>query len=367
MGVIGWLVAFFSLTANCLAQVGGETTSLDSSTNGITFKKLPSVEVVLDNEPKPIELKLDVLRAEVAYELVVYIINNSSAEFLPVKASTSCNCVIGAIPNSSIEPGGKGPIVIRLKPKKNSSELRQLVRVESSDGRFVDLNIKANVNRDFLVSQNEFQISKDKIPGEFAIELKPQYPDVILESVRVQFQRNLFNVPNVLLKEGNISLRLQPSPSFDDRVSKEITEVLYSVKDSNIKHNQSIELRFKSDEVTAKPRIVVMKHEGDTDQGRAIEKLSVQGEVTLHNLPTNHGLQTESRFHLRFQDEDLAVSGNVVSISPTEITGAAKVKFRFEVDRERFAEQSKLRSWVPVSMEIGTFNIYGVKFVFVDG
>jgi hypothetical protein len=365
LGVIGWLVAFLSLTVTCLAQVGGETTSLDSSTNGITFKKLPSVEVVLDNEPKPIELKLDVLRADVAYELVVYIINNSSAEFLPVKASTSCNCVVGAVPSSSIEPDEKGPIVVRLKPKKYSSQLRQLVRVEGSDGRCIDLNIKADVNPDFVVSRSEFQVSKDNSRTEIDLELVPMYPNIVLESVRVQFQSSLFRAASIIPKDGKLKLKLEPTSSFDRSVTKEFLEVYYSLSDDNRNYSQSIELRFKSNAVTAKPRIVVLKQESDTEEAKANEKLNVQGELSLHQLPTNHDLQTESKLLLKFEPGDEVVNGAILSVLPTGIEGTAKVKFRIEVDRKEVAEHVKLRNWVPVSIEIGAFKVSGIKFVFV--
>lgn len=365
LGVIGWVVAFFSLTVICIAQVGGETTPLDSSTKGITFQKLPSIEVVLDNELKPIELKLDVLRADVAYEQVVYIVNKSSADFLPVKASTSCNCVVGAVPSASIKPDGKGPIVVRLKPKKYSTQLRQLVRVEGSDGRCIDLNIKAVVNPDFVVSRSEFQVSKDNSRTEFELELVPMYPNVVPESVRVEFQSSLFRTSPIIQTDGKLKLKLEPTSSFDGSVTKEILEVYYSVRDDNRSYSQSIELRFKSNAVTAKPRIVVLKHEDDIEEVEANENLNFQGELTLHHLPTNHDLQPESKLLLKFAPGDEVVHGQILSVLSTGIEGTAKVKFRVEVDRKEIAEHVKLRNWLPVSIEIGAYKVSDINFVFV--
>ncbi len=254
---------------------------------------------------------------------------------------------------------------MRIKSKKYSSQLRQLVKVEGSDGRHLDLNIKADVKPDFILSQSEFRVSRESNADELDLELIATHPDIDLDSVGVQLQSGRFKASSIQTIDGKLKLKLVPASSFDSSVTKEILDVFYSMGDGNRKHSQSIELRFKSDEISAKPRMVVLKEESDAEKNKTRDKSYVQGELTLHNLPTNHDLQAESKMLLKFENKDEVVQGQILHVLPTGTEGTAKIQFRIQVGRKVIAEHVKLRNWVPVSIEIGAYKISDVKFVFV--
>ena len=236
---------------------GKRPRSLDSLTPGVVFEKLPAVRADATIAKMDAVLDLGELRSGKNYEVEVNLVNNRSEPLKPVRATTSCNCVVGSIESLEILPGKQGSLFLRFRA--GEQDLKHLARLEFDGQLFFDINLKGKVKLGFASSHDS--IILEGLHGkQVEITLAANFADIDITTVHVEPTYGYLKVKSVEAKEDSAVITLVEGETKWVSSARELLEVNYCLRDAkSVAKSQRVDLAINSNVVFARPRMLRMQ------------------------------------------------------------------------------------------------------------
>jgi uncharacterized protein YkuJ len=366
--IFATMVIFIPRT-HCVAQAppqvevekvrGSEQMSLDAATPGIRFEKLPQKLVEVTDFKQAYSFNLGDLRAESAYEIPVRLVNKTSEDIRPLKATTSCNCLVGSVPDQIIKPASSGEIVLRIRTKKYDSPIKQLVRLECANSIEIAIGLDGVIVPEFKASESEFAVERFDEQSRFEIVLVPQYDDIDMLSVELSPTAGVLKIVSSQTTSSGISAVLAVDQCPNDYVAREVLELRFKRKNDQVNlKTMGIGVKLRSQQTAMRPRIMVL-HLDEKESDKS-EFRTVKGVVSVLNLNTKNMPRLDDKCSIVLMDSQETIAGRFSRVG--EDKNATQCELTFDMSSDLYEEFASSREFVPFTLMWGSVKLAGVKF-----
>jgi len=338
---------------------GSGAMPLDAVTPGVRFEKLEQQLAEITDITQLHSFKLGTLRTETAYEIAVRVVNKTSEDIRPIKATTTCNCLVGTVPDQVIKPNGSGEIILRIRTKKYDLPINHKVRIECANSSVISIGLEGVIVPEFKASSREFVVERFDDKARFEIVLVPQYDDIDLSSVEMSSTTGVLKIVSSQIASSGVTAVLAVDQCPNEHNVSDIIELRFKRKnDQNGQKTMGVFVRLKSKQTGMRPSIMVLHLDGKESDKSEVK--TVSGSATILNLSKKDKPKIDDICSLELVLSGKAIPGRFLKI--IEETSGTKCEFAFDINSELCDELMSSREFVPFGLRWGSVKLDGVKF-----